>query len=195
MSISMYTGRPGTGKTFYAVNDVIKKLNQGYLVYSNIHINWNGYQEKETWLKNFLIKIKLKKSYKNFPSSNLRYWKRLEDLFNLEDGIIFIDEAHVYINSRRWKNMPEEMERKLAQHRKDGLHILGTVQNVNRLDVIFRELIDYWFVCDRFFSFIIATEFDIDEDKQKKYPLRKKFIRLTRQRCERYDTLAKVVIY
>lgn len=195
MSISMYTGRPGTGKTYYAVQDVIKKLNKGFIVYSNIKIDWRGYQEKHTRFKNFLIKVKMKKMYNSYPLENLKYWKRLQDLFNLEDGLIFIDEAHVYINSRRWKNMPEEMERKLAQHRKDGLHILGTVQNVNRLDVVFRELIDYWFVCDRFFSFIIATEFDIDDDKQKKYPLRKKFIRLTRRRCLKYDTLAKVVIY
>jgi len=188
----MYTGRPGTGKTFYAVQDVIKKLNKGYIVYSNIKIVWNGYQEKESKLKNLLIKLKLKKSYNFYPKTNLRYWKKLSDLFNLQNGIIFIDEAHVYINSRRWKNMPEEMERKLAQHRKDGLHILGTVQNVNRLDVIFRELIDYWFVCEKIFNFIIATEFDIDDDKQKKYPLRKKFIHLTKKRFLVYDTLAKV---
>lgn len=191
----MYTGRPGTGKTFYAVNDVIKKLNKGYIVYSNIQINWFGFTEKQNKLKNFLIKIKLKKGYNKYPVTNLIYWKSLKDLFNVSQGIIFIDEAHVYMNSRRWKGLDEEMERKLAQHRKDGLHIIGTVQNVNRIDVVFRELIDYWYTCSKFLKWIIATEFDIDEDKQKQKPLSKKFILLTKAKCMRYDTLGKVVIY
>lgn len=173
MSIALYTGRPGTGKTYFAVNDVIKKLDKGFKVYSNIKLKWDN--------------------PKGYPDYNLKYWKKLSDLYDLQEGIIFIDEAHVYMNSRRWKGLGEDMERKLAQHRKDGLHIIGTVQNVNRVDVIFRELIDFWYVCEKFFSFIIATEFDIDDDKQKKYPLRKKFIRLTKSRCFRYDTLAKVV--
>ena len=195
MSISMYTGRPATGKTYSAVNDVIKKLNTGFIVYSNIKINWNGFVEKKNILKDFLIKIKLKKKYRIYPISNLRYWKKIPDLYNLQQGIIFIDEAHIYMNSRRWKGLSEEMERKLAQHRKDGLHIIGTVQNVNRLDVVFRELIDYWYSCERVLKWIISTEFDIDDDKMKKKPLTKKFITLTKRRCSRYDTLAKVVIY
>lgn len=189
----MYTGRPGTGKTYYGVKKVLKYLNSGHIVYSNIYIDWNGYIEKKTLLKDFLIKLRLKNGYKNYPSSNLRYWNRLSELFAIQQGIIFIDEAHVYMNSRRWKGLPEEMERKLAQHRKDGLHFVGTVQNVNRLDVIFRELIDFWYVCEYFLGFIIITEFDIDEDRFKKYPLTKKFTRLKKSVYQKYDTLAKVV--
>lgn len=194
MSITMHTGRPGTGKTYNAVREVIKLLNNGEIVYSNIKIFWNGYEEKRTWWKDILIKIKIKEKYKKYPKNNLRFWTKLEDLYKIEDGTIFIDEAHVYMNSRRWKNLPVEMEKKLAQHRKDGLHIIGTVQSVNRLDTIFRELIDYWFVYENGYFFFVRWEFNLDDDKQKKYPLSRRYFRKKKKIYEMYDTLEKVGI-
>lgn len=193
MSIKAHTGRPGTGKTYNAVREILKLLDQGFCVWSNIWIGWEGYKEKRTWWKKILIGLKIKKGWKEYPEENLQYWKRLEDLWTIEQGIIFMDEAHVYINARRWKDMPEEMERKLAQHRKDGLHIICTVQSVNRLDTIFRELIDYWYVYENNLLWFTRWEFSIDDDKAKRFPLSKRMFWKRKKIYERYDTLEKIV--
>jgi len=168
MSIRMYTGRPGTGKTYLLTRDVLKELKKGTKVYSN-------YKIQGDW-------------------PTLKYWKRLDDLYKLEDGIIVMDEAHVYMRSRKWESLPEEMERKLAQHRKDGLHIWGTVQAVERIDKIFRELIDYWYVCESTWFFFIRWEFDIDQDKMKKYPLSKRYYLKRKKIYDSYDTLEKISV-
>jgi len=194
MSITAYSGRPGAGKTYSAVKEIKKLLSQGFKVWSNIWIDWDGYEEKKTIWKKVLMKIGLKKKWKRYGKENLKYWKKLEDLWELESGIIFMDEAHVYINARRWKDMPEEMERKLAQHRKDGLHIICTVQSVNRLDTIFRELIDYWYVCQNNFFWFTRWEFNIDDDKQKRFPLSRRMILKKKKIYNSYDTLEKVVV-
>jgi len=192
MSITMHTGRPGTGKTFNLVKDALKLLRNGEIVYSNFKIYWNGHKEERTRFKKFLVWIKIKKEWKDYPASNLRYWKKLEDLYRIEEGTILIDEAHVYMNSRRWKDLPEEMEKKLAQHRKDGLHIIGTVQSVNRLDTIFRELIDFWYVYDNSWFFFVRWEFNLDDDKQKRFPLSRRYIFKRKKIYESYDTLEKI---
>jgi len=188
----MFTGRPGTGKTASLVNEVWKALDKGAVIYSNFYIDWKGYEEKKTRWKRFLKTIGLKKEWKSYPQSNLRSWTTLRDIMKIQNGIVVMDEAHMYMNSRKWKDMDLEFMRKLAQHRKDGIHIWGTVQNVKRLDVVIRELIDYWYVCSIFMGFIFQVEFDIDEDQMKKHPLSQKFFYLSKKKMMRYDTLEKV---
>jgi len=80
----------------------------------------------------------------------------------------------------------------LAQHRKEGLHIIGTVQAVGRLDVVFRELIDFWFVYENNSLWFTRWEFDFDQDKQKKYPLSKRWYFKRKKIYDMYDTLAKI---
>lgn len=140
MSISLHTGNPRTGKTYGMHRDIMKCLHEGLIVYANYKINWNGERYRVWNWKKFRFE------WREVPASNLRYWKRVEEWKDFEKGIIAIDEAHVYLNSRRWEKLDEETEKKLAQHGKDGLHIIGTVQNLRRLDTVMRELIDYWYL-------------------------------------------------
>lgn len=187
MSIIAYTGRPGTGKTYSMVQQAIKLLNRGKVVYSNFHINWQGAKGKRFSILKFRFI-----SY-DYPKNNLRSWTKLNDILEIKKGYVIMDEAHLYMNSRRWKEMPMEFMRKLAQHRKDGIHIVCTVQNIKRLDVIVRELVDYWYDCRRFFFFWFKlTEYDVDEDEQRKKPLSWRLIRFSKKRAMRYDTLEKV---
>lgn len=162
----MHTGRPGTGKTYNLTRNALKYLKAGEEVYSNYKIFYKG--------------------------KNLHYWKDPRDLLNLKSGIILMDEAHVYFNSRKWKILPEEFLRLLAQHRKKGLHIEGTVQHVNRLDVVMRELIDFWYTYENSYIFFVRWEFDLDQDKQKKYPLSKRWIIKNKKIYSMYDTLETI---
>jgi len=190
----MHSGRPGTGKTYNLTKDVIRILNKGVKVRANYWIDWNGYEEKRTWWKKMMMRIGWKKEWREYPKENLGRWKKLDDLYDFEDGIIAMDEAHVYMNARRWKDLPEDMEKKLAQHRKDGLHIWGTVQSVNRLDTIIRELVDYWYVYENGLFWFTRWEFNIDEDKNKKFPMSKKWIMKKKSVYEAYDTLEKIEV-
>lgn len=188
MSIVLYTGRPGTGKTYNLTRDLIKALDSGEVVYANYKIFWEGYEgRKFNWRKLRFERV-------SYPASNLRSWNKLSDLFHVEDGIIAMDEAHIYMRSRNWEKLPEEMERKLSQHRKDGLHIWGTVQAIQRIDVIFRELVDFWYVFTDHPFWFTRYEFDIDQDKMKKFPLSKRWIWKRKKIYEMYDTLQKVEV-
>jgi len=80
----------------------------------------------------------------------------------------------------------------LAQHRKSGLHIEGTVQHVSRLDVVMRELIDFWYVYEAHRLWFTRWEFDIDQDKNKKYPLSKRWIFKRKKIYNSYNTLEKI---
>lgn len=188
MSIVLHTGRPGTGKTYNLTRDILKALDKGYIVYSNYKIFWEGFEGKKF---NFL---KLRFEKVSYPKSNLRYWNKLSDLFDVEEGIIAMDEAHIYMRSRNWEKLPEEMERKLSQHRKDGLHIWGSVQAVGRIDIIFRELVDFWYVYTNGPFWFTRWEFDIDQDKNKKYPLSKRWIFKSKKIYAMYDTLEKIEV-
>lgn len=189
----MYTGRPGSGKTYSLVIESIKLLNKGNIVYSNFKINWNGYEEKKTWWKKILIALRLKKKWHSYPKTNLRSWDNFKDILEIKNGWIVMDEAHFYFNSRKWKEMPFEFMRKLAQHRKDGIHIIGTVQNIKRVDVLVRELIDFWYDCRKLPFFISVTEYDVDEDQMRRFPIRKKFFLFSKKKASRlYDTMEKI---
>lgn len=188
MSIVLHTGRPGTGKTYNLTCDLLKALKKGRIVYSNYKINWNGeYVRVWSWRSFSFVRT-------HRPASNLRYWSKLADLYDVKEGIIAMDEAHIYMRSRGWDKLPEEMERKLAQHRKDGLHIWGTVQAVARIDVIFRELVDYWYVYVNRPFFFKRYEFDIDQDKFKKFPLTIRYRFKRKSVYLMYDTLGKISV-
>lgn len=199
MSISLHTGNPRTGKTYGMNRVILRCLDEGLVVYANYKVNWNGKKGKKwSWRKFRFVAYE-------YPASNLRYWKKLSDLYDVEKGIIAMDEAHVYINSRRWADMPEEFERKLAQHGKDALHIIGTVQNLRRLDTVMRELIDYWYSYKVFpavprhpwkphkplifFQWEILMETDMQPRRLRRMP---KFYRFSKKIAKTYDSFAKI---
>jgi len=188
MSIILHTGRPGTGKTYNLTKEVLKALHKGRKVYANYKIFWNGELVRVWNWRKFRLE------WKEIPPENLKYWDKLSDLFEVEEGIIVMDEAHIYMRSRNWEKLPEQMERKLSQHRKDGLHIWGTVQAIGRIDVIFRELVDFWYVYTDGFFWFTRYEFDIDQDKTKKFVLTKKWIIKSKKVYEKYNTLEKITV-
>lgn len=201
MSITLHTGNPRNGKTYGMTKVALKCLNEGLIVYSNYKINWYG-SKRRVWVwSEFRFK------YIDNDASNLRYWKRLSDLYEVENGIVIMDEAHVYLNSRKWMDLPEDFERKLYQHGKDGLHIIGTVQNIRRLDTVMRELIDYWYFYKVFpnvprepwkahkplifFQWQILMETDMAPRRLKKMP---RIFFFKKSIANSFDTLAKITL-
>ena len=182
--INIILGLPGAGKTYVLTRKACEFLKKGYPVYSNFPLN----------LEHPLIA-----PYKE----RVFYWKEADELVKIESGIILMDEAQVYFNSRKWSELDPRMQYKLQQHRKDGLDIWGTCQNEARIDTVMRELVTHYYLCNKFFGsregakrvwgLIRCAIFYPEEIKKTQrrhivsewYTIRKKF-------CEVYDTNAKI---
>jgi zona occludens toxin (predicted ATPase) len=169
MAIHIYTGRPGTGKTYVLIRKALEALKKHRHVYCY-----------------YQLQIKTDSPY-------LHYWKSFSELLHVQNGIILLDEAQIWFNSRKWERLPDDWQYKLQQHRKDSLTILGTVQNIKRLDTIVRELVSNYYECKKIFRLIMVREFDISEaDKIRRKPLWVWFYFLRKKFYSKYNTYAKL---
>lgn len=128
--ITVVEGRPGTGKTIFLVQKILSYLNAGHHVYTNVSI----------FLKPTDIRM-----------HQLHYITSLQDITNVREGKIVLDEVQTYLNSRLWDKLDVKFQLLLQQHRKRGLDILGATQSVKRADVIFRELVHYFYTVQKLF--------------------------------------------
>ena len=168
MAVHIITGLPGSGKTYFLVTKALKFLAEGRVVYSNFWIDWSG--------------------------SGLVYWEKVQELQNVKDGVIIMDEAQIYFNARKWDFLDEKLKYKLQQHRKDGLDVGGSVQNIKRLDVVMRELVSHYYEVKRIGSLCWLRRFHIyDSEKMKREKLDSKWFILRKKFFQKYDTLKKIV--
>lgn len=123
--ITVVEGRPGQGKSVWLVSEILRQLARGRKVYTNVAI----------------VDKKLQYKYKG----RLFLIESLEDCLDLREGEIVLDEIQTYLNSRNWDKLDVRFQLMLQQHRKKGLNITGATQSVKRADVVFRELIQYYF--------------------------------------------------
>lgn len=171
MAIHILTGRPGTGKTYVLTAKALEFAKQGRPVYSNFKID----------------------------HPDIKYYTKISELIDIKKGVILMDEAQIYFNSRNWEALDERLQYKLQQHRKQGLDIWGTAQNVKRLDVVMRELVSNYYECRfvslPFLKFVIVREYDI-KDAEKADDRRASFsfeLHLLKQSIyDRYDTYAEI---
>jgi len=177
MAINIITGRPGSGKTYILTKIALEFLKEGRTVFSNYFIDWD--------------------------KNNLHFFDKVEELKSLEKGIIVMDEGQIYFNSRNWENLSETMQYKLQQHRKDGLDIWATVQNIKRIDILIRELVSRYFECKSLICFnflkehyelFIKKEYDVEDEevKDKRECFGTELIFFEPEIGNRYDTLKKI---
>jgi len=72
--ITQRYGRIGQGKTYGAVVDILDELSRGHVVYTNFHLNFQGFDQRDSLL--YVIGGLLfpwRKRYFKFPKENLRY--------------------------------------------------------------------------------------------------------------------------
>lgn len=172
--INIFVGKPGTGKTYSLVRLAYKLIQSGRDIYSNFPI--------------FFDKLKLSPK-----AGKIYFWKTVDDLMLLKNGEILMDEAQIWLNSRKWQDLPPELMYKLQQHRKQGINIWGAVQNVNRIDKVARELVNSVFKVKKIGKLFLVNEYDIEEiDKVKKQSYSFKFYFFSKKIANSYDTLAEI---
>lgn len=210
--INIITGKPGTSKTYNLVRLAWKFINQGKDVYSNFYINFGAFEAKRNkskihrikiWLKKRLFKITKLNIFKPAEKGKLYFWEKLDDLINIRGGEILIDECQIYFNNRAWKDLPLKLQYKFQQHRKHikrdengkiiGLNIWGAVQNVKRIDLIVRELVNSVFVVKKLGRMILLKQYDIEDiDKERRYCYSNTLCWFNYDLANSYDTFQEI---
>jgi len=166
MAIHLLTGLPGSGKTYVQTMFALHFLEQGIPV----HANYDIYDER------------------------VKRWSALRDLVNIKGpAVILIDEAQVYMNSRKWQQLPEWFQVKLQQSRKDSLQIWATTQDISFVDSTFRVLIQDYYECKKIFNIVRVNKYSPkDAKKVKRERMQMKFYRMKEEVFKKYDTFYKV---
>ncbi len=150
MSVSLYFGLPGCGKTTtlteIAYNAINKKKSPYRHVYGNVHLALPGY----TYIDNFCI-----------------------GNFLLEDCLILIDEATLYADSRDFKNFSGNRLNYFMTHRHYRADIILFVQKWDAVDIKIRTITDNVYyvykplLIGHWFSYIYRIPYGIDFVSQK----------------------------
>ena len=146
--IYLYSGTPGSGKSYHAVVDIVKKL---------------GRRDKNRVIANFpLAGKKITDRFEYWDNSDItisrltEYARKHHKLGVEGQCLIVIDEAQCIFNSRDWngkgivhsalKKQPDsrmDWIKFFSQHRKFGFNVILIAQSDKMLDKQIRSLIEY----------------------------------------------------
>lgn len=166
MSVHFISGKPGGGKSMYAMKLLIHELRFGSrIIVTNLAIKFEGLGEyvANKWpdwyasqepLRNRFVMLEDAdlKSFFRFrgggvilPAVSRDGWeKRGErtDYSLVKDGGVFyaLDEVHIPFNARAWQDTGPEVLYYLSQHRKLGDDLLAITQFVGNVDKQFRTM-------------------------------------------------------
>jgi len=141
MSIILYTGKPGNGKSLKMADTVL-----GLLARNWRYAKQTGVVRKV--MSNMTFSKQLEAEYPGF----IGYWERLEELTELRGADIVIDEVANLLDARHWANLPVSVPVFLRQHEKRGCDIYATTQNFPNVEVSFRRLVTELYECTKWFG-------------------------------------------
>lgn len=138
MTIYLYSGRPGSGKSYAAAKlckDTLKRKKQDVIANFEIVVG-------EDWRGNFFYVPNSQLSVDVLLQYAANYWR---DRKFKEDGLLVVlDEAQLLWNSRLWQDAERMRWLELwSQHRKYGLKIVLIAQADIMIDKQFRSLIEF----------------------------------------------------
>ena len=141
MAISLYSGTPGSYKSYHATADIVQWLGLGKNVISNYPVNASKYYKKRKKLGvfKFVTNEQLTVEYLiRFARSNHKPDKKKAQT------LIVIDEASIKFNAREI-DRKDRMEwiKFLAEHRHFGFNIILIAQNDRMIDRQIRGLLEY----------------------------------------------------
>jgi len=141
--IYVITGKPRNGKTFFVIRHIPRWIKNGERIFSNVKINV-GQGALKKYTEDIVGNLHNPEDLNN-PKKQIFYWHNLHEWNHMTNGIILVDEAQRYFNSRNWAQLSEETELKLQQHGKDDLDVWATTQHFTRIDVTLRILVELYF--------------------------------------------------
>jgi len=173
--IYCYCGRLGQGKTYTMVKDLVRRLNQGHVVYCNFTINWGGFDQKKSPIALLFGAIGLKKKFVKYPSTNLRKMPTDENWHSefgkLTNCIVAIDEAYILFDSYQMSKMPMYQRLNILQTRKFDRSIWYTTQRPTNVHVVMRGMTNVFYRCEKWnvplipLTLFARDEFDLASDE------------------------------
>lgn len=192
--ITIITGKPGAGKSYYMTFKAWELIKQGHDIYANWHIDFHHLAKK-------LPPEKQEKMGRVF------YWSEVAEIIHVKGGQIFIDEAHAFFDSREWQEMPPAARQKFSAHRhevrinEDGkvvpTDIWAAVQSASNIDKRIRQLGQYYINMKHLGRLYFVNYFELgqlmsDESSQPPKSLYTRFHWFRKRVANCYDTHANV---
>lgn len=137
MTISLYSGTPGSGKSLHAAKTIYETLRYKKLpVITNFQLNVEDLKHGDKWL--YVSNADLK------PHTLIDYAKANAQGKILENSILLVvDECQLLFNSRDWRDSGRMAWIEfLSQHRKYGYRIILIAQDDRMIDRQFRALLE-----------------------------------------------------
>jgi len=130
MSIEVYTGNPGHGKSTYLAYVAIQKLKEAEDIY-----------HKYGKTRHIYSNIRFNKDIELAYSRYIIYFDDLENISDFRKSDIFIDEISLFFDSHNWEALPRRTKKFLRLHRHYGVNIYGATQDFKTVDPSFRRLV------------------------------------------------------
>lgn len=122
-------GPAGSGKTFFSVRLARRQWKKGTRIFPNFPV-W--FDEDRT---------------------NIFRWYALDETYNLNKGVLLIDESAILLDARRWAQLPYTFTEKIAMHRHHHLDIITTAQDFGHIDIRVRTNVHERYTCASMFRF------------------------------------------
>lgn len=183
---NVYYGKIRNGKTYAATADILELLSQGEVVYANWHIDWSGFDQRDS-LPAVILKLLTGNPYfYKFNSSNFHYLDInsptfITDINKLVGVHLFIDEGQWIFNSHLKTDDPDKRRLVLeGGHYCRSLNVI-TQRPSNILKDI-RSQVHVWYKCEKvlhlgkFIRFVrwsiedMKDDLPVDPDEMEKKP-------------------------
>ena len=146
MTIKLFSGTPGSGKSLHTASKIYYSLRAGRPVIANFDVNVNLIPKSKTKQKGQFLMIdnnKLNPALLRDFSEN--YFN--DHFFQEEKILLIIDESQILFNSRAWNSKGrDDWIWFFSNHRKYGYEIILIAQFDRMLDRQIRALIEYEFI-------------------------------------------------
>lgn len=151
MTISLYSGTPGSGKSLHATERIYRRLNRNLPVIANYSLDNGKIPNSElfTYVDNSNLNPDLLVRSAGEWFSSHRFG---------EDRILLvIDECQLLFNSREWQNSDRmQWLEFFSQHRKYGYAVILVAQFDKMVDRQFRSLVEYEYIHRKVSNFGLA---------------------------------------
>lgn len=137
MSIYLYSGTPGSGKSIHMAKSIYWAVKMGRPVVANFEINRDMFKDggkSFTYMSNSEMTVNALENYARDYFADHK--------FREGEIKLYIDEAQIRFNSRDWRNN-QEFCSFATQHRKLGYDVFMVAQHHEMLDKQIRTVIEY----------------------------------------------------
>lgn len=160
--IFLHAGKVGQGKTFSCTAEILQHLYNGIDVYADWSINPQPYFSTKIFKLKHKIKTFLCNLFRLPPIKYGRLFRftELEDIYGVSYGEIYIDEAHRWLNARKFEDTPPDFISKMSQSRKYHTNLHFITQHPMMVDIAIRRVCNQLVVHKKFFRILYYKIFD-----------------------------------